>query len=64
MKDNKSNKEKIHDLAHKMGLKFIENKNVSEPNFRIINVSKPGRPEVKKSIQRQLEATSGLVRKV
>lgn len=55
MKDTKLNKERIYAIAHRMGLEFTKDKDINILNSRMLNISKPGRPEVKEVIQRQLE---------
>lgn len=58
MKESQSNKEKIYNIANRIGLEFTENANTL--NSRMFNISKPGRPEVKEFFQRQLEVVSGI----
>jgi len=58
MKESQSNKEKIYNIANRIGLEFTENANTL--NSRMLNISKPGRPEVKEFFQRQLEVVSGI----
>ena len=62
MKENQLNK-KIHAIANKMGLEFIEDNNLSIINSRMLNISKPERPEVKEFFQRQLENVAGIRKK-
>ena len=57
---NKSNKEIIHAIAKEMDCEFIENSDSNELSSRMLNISKPGRPEVKEFLQRQLEMIVGL----
>lgn len=46
-----------------MGLEFIEDNNLSIINSRMLNISKPERPEVKEFFQRQLENVAGIRKK-
>lgn len=55
LKDTKLNKERIYVIAHRMGLEFTKDKGINILNSKILNISKPNRPEVKKILQRQLE---------
>ena len=49
-----SNIEIICAIAKKIRLE-LEDNNLNTPNSRMLNISKPGRPEVKKRLQRKLE---------
>lgn len=59
MKYNKSNKEKIHDIANMMGLQFVDNEKDNILNSKMLNISKPERPQIKEELQRQLENIVG-----
>ncbi|WP_313232116.1 hypothetical protein [Tissierella praeacuta] len=58
-----SNKERIHVIANRMGLEFTEDKDSNLLSSRMLNISKPGRPDVKESSQRQLEIVAGIRKK-
>ena len=56
-----NNNEKINEYARKMGFRVIENNNEKESlknirNSKMMNVSKPNRPEVKEILQKQLDS--------
>lgn len=55
MENTQLNKERIHSIANKMGLKFADNKDSNILTSRMLNLSKPCRPEVRVFFQRQLE---------
>ncbi len=59
MKRYQSNKDRIHAIADKMGLKFVDSEGSSIQNSKMLNISKPGRPYVKESIQKQLDILAG-----
>lgn len=51
------NIQKLNLIANKMGISLVFNKKSDDLGFsKIQNISKPNRPEVKKQIQKQLEA--------
>lgn len=59
MKNIKSNRERIHDVANKMGLEFVNNRNGNILNSKMLNISKSERSQVKEELQRQLENVVG-----
>ena len=56
---NKNRVEKLRNMANKMGIEMTETIEMEENNMnysKMMDISKPDRPEVKEFFKRQLEA--------
>lgn len=65
MKNTQSNRDKLYVLSNKMGLILINKKDTENTLVsKMLDISKPNRPEVKEFFQRQLENVAGQISEI